>query len=112
MVDGYSIAETELEKKYNAMQALLDEQRSVNSQMTKLHDEMAIMPKVPNNMEHWIDSVSDLDGYDNFKMADYGKMFSFKRRYERLLEKKENINRLLKLAVIDNLLERIEKESK
>jgi hypothetical protein len=111
-MDGYSIAETELEKKYNAMQALLDEQRSVNGQMTKLHDEMAIMPKMPPNMEHWIDSVADLDGYDNFKMADYGKMFAFKRRYERLLEKKESINRLLKLAVIDNLLERIEKESK
>jgi hypothetical protein len=70
------------------------------------------MPKMPHNMEHWIDSVADLDGYDNFKMADYGKMFAFKRRYERLLEKKESINRLLKIAVIDNLLERIEKESK
>jgi len=111
MVDGYSV-ETALEKKYAAMQSLLDEQRAVNGQMTKLHDEMAVMPKMPHNMENWIDSVADLDGYDNFKMADYGKMFAFKRRYERLLERKESINRLLKIAVIDNLLERIEKESK
>lgn len=111
-MDGYSVEETAIELKYRLMQELLDEQMSVNGQMTKLHDEMAGMPKMPHNMENWIDSVADIDGYDNFKMADYGKMFAFKRRYERLLEKKESINRLLKIAVIDNLLERIEKESK
>lgn len=110
-MDGYSVVETAIEKKYRDMQNLLDEQQTVNNQMNELHSEMAIMPKMPHSLERWIDSVSDIDGYDSFKMSDYAKMFSFKRRYERLLEKKENINRKLKLAVIDSLIERCKKES-
>jgi|ERR1700722_2954423 len=106
-MDGYSITEACIAKKYFDMQNLLDEQLLVNKQMMDLHNEMETMPKIPFNLENWIDSVSDQTDDKSFKISDYSNMFVFKKRYDKLVERKDQINRLLKIAVIDNLIDRI-----
>jgi hypothetical protein len=105
-MDGYSITELDIEKKYYSMQKLLDRQVLLNKDISNILLEIEQLPKIPYDLNFWIESIAKPDdGYDRFKLTDFSKMFKINKQYKALIEEREHINRNIKIAVIDNLLD-------
>jgi hypothetical protein len=105
-MDGYSVSELDIEKKYNSMQSLLNKQIHLNKDISDILSEIEQLPKIPNDLNFWIESIAKQDdGYDRFKLTDFSKMFKINKKYKELIEEREHINRNIKIAVIDNLLD-------
>lgn len=89
------------------MEALLDDQDAINKELIDISNEIEIMPEIPYNIDHWLDSVPDMYKDGEFRLADFKKMFKIQKKYNDLLEKRSNNITKIKVIVIDNLIDRI-----
>lgn len=93
MIDGYAPTE---------IQRLMADRIRLNTELLTKVDEIKKLPKVPQNLGVWIESFSS-----QFKMSDFQKMFSISRQMSSLLEEQESNARKLKIAMINNTLDKI-----
>ena len=102
-MDGYKAYISKLLE----MQALYEEQMKINDEINSTSKEMSDLPEIPMDLDAWIDSIPDLEKDSLFKISDFSKMFKVSRKYNKLMEDKEINTQKIKVAVIDNLIERI-----
>src|SRR5277367_4262400 len=88
--DGYS---SEIIARFQELDKLCDKQEEINEEMVNLTDEIDNLPPIPGSIDEWVDSVADPSSDDNFKMSDFSKMFKMNKRYNDLLEEKDNTTR-------------------
>lgn len=105
MTDGY-LRQEELVKKYNDMQNLIANQMEINKELLVVSTEMGSLPEMPESLDKWVDSLSDLDS-KNFKLSDFKKMFKISKKYNDLVERREQNSQKIKALVIDNLIDQI-----
>lgn len=105
-MDGYSKT-ADLVLRYGNMKDLFEFQLKLNSDLSKVTNEMNSLPNLPDNMEDWIDSLSDLESDNNFKLSDFKKVFKCNKQYNDLLELRSENSQKIKILVIDNLIDRI-----
>ena len=101
-MDGY----TNLITKFIEMKELVDNQVQINNEIKEISDEIITLPQIPDDLERWTESLSDIDS-KNFKLSDFKKMFKFNKRYTELMERKENNTLKIRVLAIDNLLNKI-----
>ena len=90
MIDGYNI------------QQLVDNSNRINAALMSATKEINTLPKVPISLESWVESFST-----QFKLSHFQKMFHINRQMTSLLEEQEANSRKLKIAIIDNVLDKI-----
>jgi hypothetical protein len=95
-MDGYD--------RFIQIQSLVDNQVRINNAIFNILKEMDTLPKLPSNIDTWISSISD-----EFKLSDFSKMFKINKEMMSLIEEKEINAQKLKVAIIDNLIEKINK---
>lgn len=103
-MDGY---DTELGKKYLYMHSLINKQSELDKRMNGLLTIINDIPNIPNDLEVWVESITDIDGYHSFKLSDFSRMFKVNKEYHSIMEERDKTNRLIKIAVIDNIIESI-----
>jgi hypothetical protein len=99
-MDGY----LKEDNKIIEMQELIDNQIIINNEITSLSKEITSLPKIPNDLEKWADSLAD---DKSFKLADFKKMFKFNKQYSELTERLEDNARKIRILAIDNLIDKI-----
>jgi hypothetical protein len=107
--DGYKIfLNNEMIDKLHYTQKLYDEQIKLLDNIDNVVNEMEKIPPLSaGGLEKWIDSLEDIDNKNPFRLKDYSNLFKLNKEYNKLKEKRDvNITKI-KIAVIDNLLERI-----
>lgn len=97
MTDGYS------------SQAILDlvlEQTKIVQRMSDIDIEIGNLPKMPQNLGSWMDSLPDLDApaSTRFKVSDLKKLSKLNKEYEKLKRKEEANGIKLRLALIENAI--------
>lgn len=92
---------------FNGMKDLFEYQLKLNSEISSITNEMNKLPEMPDDMEAWIDCLSDIDNENNFKLSDFNKIFKFNKQYNDLLDRRADNSQKIKVLVIDNLIERI-----
>lgn len=102
-MDGY--LDQELINRILNMQKLFDNQTDLNQKISDVAAEMIALPEIPENIEIWIDSISEVD--DGFKLADFKRMLKINKKYNELLEHRSENSSKIKVLIIDNLLDRI-----
>jgi septation ring formation regulator EzrA len=100
-MDGY-----ELLKKYQSVQELFNVQVEINDEISNINKEMSMLPEIPENLEDWTESLADLES-ENFKLADFKRMFKINKKYNDLVERRELNSLKIREFVIDNLIDRI-----
>jgi len=104
-MDGYNKQE-EIVQKFFEMQELFDRQIQINKEISEINKEINNLPELPNNMDQWTDSIPDFDT-PSFKLSDFRKLFKINKKYNSLLENRDNNSQKIKILVIDNLIDRI-----
>lgn len=102
-MDGYK---DNIIEKLLFMQELFTKQVELNHEISLINKEMNSLPEIPDNMEQWIDSVSNIDA-PGFRLEDFKKMFKISKKYNSLIESRDHNSTKIKILVIDNLLDRI-----
>jgi hypothetical protein len=98
-MDGYNFLS---EDGYNILQNLMNRQIEINNAIDSINSEMNEM-KIPASMDEWIDSLN----VDGFKLSDFKKSVMNVKVLNKLIEERSNNSSNLKLAIIDNIIERI-----
>lgn len=96
MTDGYSME----------IINLIFEQSKLVQRMTDIDIEIENLPKLPADMNTWMESLPDIsvDKNERFKMADFKKLTKLNKEYERLKEREEETKTKLRLYLIDNVI--------
>ena len=95
MTDGYKIYR---------LKELCDHHDQIDKELSILSDDMDKLPKLPDNLDDWIDSIPD--GY-NFKLSDFKKVFKITKKYNALVEESKKNASNVKIAMIDVLIDNI-----
>lgn len=90
MIDGYNI------------QQLVENNDRINTALMLATKEIKTLPTLPASLDSWVGSFST-----QFKLSHYQKMFHINRQVAFLLEEQEVNSRKLKIAIIDNVLDKI-----
>lgn len=104
-MDGYEDSE-EMMQKYLEMQNLFDAQVKINDEISTVSEEIITLPEVPQNIEKWTESLPDLNP-NSFKLSHFKKMFKINKKYNSLIDLRNNNSQKIKILVIDNLIDRI-----
>jgi ERCC4-related helicase len=105
-MDGYTFDNNdEIVEKYLQMQELFDHQVKLSQELVEVSEELKTIPEMPKDLEKWIDSIPNEKS--KFKLTDYDKLFKISKRYNKLVEKREENSQKIKIFVIDNLIDRI-----
>lgn len=88
--------------KYTDIQNLYSEQQNIDQEIQTLSGEIEELPPMPRDLDYWIGSFNH-----PFTLQDYNHMFKIKKRYEQLMEKREDNRNKIKTFVIDGLLAQI-----
>jgi hypothetical protein len=102
-MDGYSDAELSDMLKY--IKYLSNRQSKLNNELASIVKEMEGLPRIPLDIDNWIDSVRESE--NDFKLADFKKLFKINKRYNQIIEEKEENTRSIRIMAIDNLLGKI-----
>lgn len=106
-MDGYT--ETDfvgedpaLVEKYLYLQILNKKQADIDDEIASISKEIKALPVVPKSIDRWINSVSS-----PFKISDFDRIFTLKRRYKKLMEERGYNGSKIKIFAIENVLEMI-----
>jgi hypothetical protein len=102
-MDGYG--HQELLEQLKHIQYLSNRQSKLNGELDDIVKEMETLPQIPSDMDNWIDSISKSD--KDFKLSDFKKLFEINKRYNEIIEEKEDNVRSIKILAIDNLINKI-----
>lgn len=102
IADGYN---EELVQRYLNMQSLCDKQSFLTKELLSIAEELKAIPPMPKNLEKWMGSLPANDS--KFKLSDFDRLFKVGRKYDKLIEERDNNTQKIKLIVIDNLIDRI-----
>jgi hypothetical protein len=105
-MDGYS-EDISAANKIKNIKELSDYQIKINNEISGLTKDLNSLKNVPENMELWMDQLTDFTKGDVFKLSDFTKMFKLTKQYDKLVEKQEQNASKIKVLVIDTLLDRI-----
>jgi len=97
MTDGYGSRE---------LLDLVIEQTKIVHRLSDINEEISNLPKIPKDMESWMDSLPDLyaPASERFKITDLKKLTKLTKEYNKLKLKEESNTTKLRLALIDNAL--------
>jgi len=83
-----------------------ENQNKLNLRLKEIANEIAILPKLPQSMEDWIDSWTD-PSKKGFSMSAFNKHLKIKKEYSKLIDSSNSNLREMKILVIEELLEKI-----
>lgn len=105
MSDGYNPV---LIEKFVDMQNLFEKQIKINTELSSIAKEIEGLPEIPDNIDRWLDSVQKITQDKSFTLSDFKKMFKINKEYNKLIEDRDENAHKIRVAVIDDLLLKIQ----